>query len=307
MRVLIGIATYKRQRGLERLLDHLCRVSADMEVTILVLDNDSAMSALPITNRYRTVCDGVNVIYDVEPRKGTVHVRNRILGVAKSGNYDFLAFIDDDEWPAEGWLKNLIEVAKRYDCDVVGGPVIPVFRTEPPGWLRGFYERRRWRTGMISGPRVSTNNVLVRVSCIKRLGIEFDPEFNLTGGADTMFFVKLWRHGIRFGWANDAVVYEEVPPARLALSWVLRRAMRTAGTAYRIRARVDGIPGRVYALIGGFIRLVVGLVSVGTGFWSRSLLALGLWNMAKATGTFLAAVGWVYREYASGTTPLSEK
>jgi succinoglycan biosynthesis protein ExoM len=54
---------------------------------------------------------------------------------------DFVAFIDDDEFPTAGWLWNLFTACSAYDVAGVLGPVRPHFshprrRGLLSGWLK---------------------------------------------------------------------------------------------------------------------------------------------------------------------------
>ena len=87
----------------------------------------------------------------------------------------------------------------------------------------------------------ATNNLLLDLDGIRRLGLSFDERFGLTGGSDSMFTLQLTRRGGTIRWAEDAVVVEQEDPARLTRSWLLmlssgRQHLRAGAD----RARPDG-------------------------------------------------------------------
>ncbi|RZI88301.1 MAG: glycosyltransferase, partial [Microbacterium sp.] len=68
--------------------------------TLLVVDNDPDASA-------RDLVEGLGVRYVHEPRPGIAAVRNR--AIVEAGDATAVVFIDDDEVPEPGWLKELTE------------------------------------------------------------------------------------------------------------------------------------------------------------------------------------------------------
>jgi glycosyltransferase involved in cell wall biosynthesis len=59
-------------------------------------------------------------------------VRNTAVAHATG---DFIAFIDDDEFPADDWLIQLRATCDRYKAAGVLGPVRPHFDEPPPAWI----------------------------------------------------------------------------------------------------------------------------------------------------------------------------
>ena len=197
--------------------------TSDFRVSIVVADNDAAESARQTVESFAATAP-FPVEYCVEPRKNIAHVRNLVVSRAQG---DFLAFIDDDEFPVEDWLLRLLQTAETHRAAGVLGPVRPHFETPPPAWLvRGrFCERPEHPTGMVldwTGAR--TGNVLIRRSIIDGLDQPFDPAFG-TGGEDQDFFRRMMAQGHTFVWCNKAVAYETVPPGRWKRTFMLKRAL----------------------------------------------------------------------------------
>ena len=84
----------------------------------------------------------------MEPKQNIALARNKAVENAKG---DFVAFIDDDEFPTDRWLLTLYKACDEYRVDGVLGPVMPHFDQEPPQWLiKGkFYERQTYPTGFV--------------------------------------------------------------------------------------------------------------------------------------------------------------
>lgn len=149
MRISIGIITYLRPAGLERLLRSLNALTFEYpppELDVVVVDNDPNASARAVCERFRPASRWP-LTYVTEPRRGIPQARNRVVQEAADAN--FIAFIDDDEVPTPDWLNRLLHAQRTYSADVVSGPVLPVFPDEGMHWMArsGFFDRPRYPTG----------------------------------------------------------------------------------------------------------------------------------------------------------------
>jgi len=190
--------------------------------SIVIADNDELQSAEAVTLDFATESH-IETRYCVEPRQNIALARNKAVENARG---DFLAFIDDDEFPGKRWLLTLFKACNDYDADGVLGPVRPYFDKDPPKWVvKGkFYERPTYRTGLVIDWRKGrTGNVLLRRRIFAPGGQAFRPSF-LTG-EDQDFFRRMIEKGHSFIWCNEAVAYEVVPPIRWKRTFLLRRAL----------------------------------------------------------------------------------
>ena len=191
--------------------------------SIVVVDNDAAESAREVVDsqKHKT---GLPLRYEVEPRQNIALARNRAVA---AGHGEFIAFIDDDEFPEEGWLRALHSSLTASGADAVLGPVLPAYEESTPAWVRkgGFYERPRYLTGTtLSWEDCRTGNVLFRRRVLDRLQAPFLPQFQ-NGGEDQDFFRRAGEQGAVFRWCDEAIVYERVPPSRCRRSVLLKRAL----------------------------------------------------------------------------------
>ena len=131
--ISVCICTYKRPQLLEHLLNELQKQETGNIFTysIVVVDNDKARSAEPVVSSFRERAL-VPLDYHCEPEQNIALARNRAVENAK-GN--FIAFVDDDEFPESAWLLNLYSTLRRYNADGVLGPVKPHFEVTPPHWV----------------------------------------------------------------------------------------------------------------------------------------------------------------------------
>jgi glycosyltransferase involved in cell wall biosynthesis len=222
--ISVCVCTYKRPQFLERLLKELGGqdTSGLFTYSIVVADNDHLRSAEAVVSDF-AAASTIPISYCIEPRQNIALARNKAI---ENANGDFVAFIDDDEFPTERWLLTLFKACNEYDVDGVLGPVKRHFDEEPPKWVvKGkFYERPTYPTGLVIDWRKGrTGNVLLR----KRLFVAevqpFRPEFRT--GEDQDFFSRMIEKGHVFIWCNEAVAYEVVPPIRWKRKFMLRRAL----------------------------------------------------------------------------------
>ncbi len=230
--ICVCICTYKRRELLERLLAGLAKQETDglFTFSIVVADNDRLESARSVASEFETE-SSIPVTYCVQAEQNIALTRNKAI---ENSRGDFIAFIDDDQFPTDRWLVTLFETFKNNDVDGVLGPVKPHFDSKPPSWVvrGGFYDRPTYPTGfVIDGKRGRTGNVLLKMQLFEDGQPPFRPQFRT--GEDQDFFGRMIEKGHKFIWCNEAVAYEVVPPMRWKRSFMLRRAL-LRGTIARV-------------------------------------------------------------------------
>jgi succinoglycan biosynthesis protein ExoM len=221
--ISVCICTYKRPRFLKRLLGELAEQETGGRFTysVVVADNDYLRSAEALVSDF-AARSTVPVRYCVEPQQNISLTRNKAIEKATG---DFIAFIDDDEFPTKCWLLTLFEACHEYDVDGVLGPVKCHFDEKPPKWVvKGkFYERPTYPTGhIITWTQGRTGNLLLKKAILISDEQPFRPEF-LTG-EDQDFFRRMIAIGRKFAWCNEALAYEVVPSIRWSRAFMLRKA-----------------------------------------------------------------------------------
>jgi succinoglycan biosynthesis protein ExoM len=222
--ISVCVLTYKRPQALKRLLEGLRNQETGGKFTysIVVADNDCSRSSEALVSEFSAGI-AIPVIYCVEPRQNISLARNKAIANATG---DFIAFIDDDEFPTKCWLLTLFEACQKYIVDGVLGPVKCHFDEEPPQWiLKGrFYERPTYPTGLvIDWPKGRTGNVLLKKDVFDGTDSPFDPNFHRAGDQD--FFRRMIAKGHVFVWCDEATAYEVVPPVRWTRKFMLKRAL----------------------------------------------------------------------------------
>jgi succinoglycan biosynthesis protein ExoM len=244
--VCVCICTYRRPLLLKRLLEELNQQETGdlFSFSVVVCDNDQAKSAEAVIADVRPSYS-VSIKYCVEPSQNIALARNKVV---ENATGEFLAFIDDDEFPAPGWLLKLFKTCNEYNVDGVLGPVLRHFDEIPPVWLRKsrFYVRRVNPTGMrVEWLEARTGNVLLKREVIGNETAPFRPEYR--AGEDQEFFRRKISEGRNFIWCADAEAFEVVPPARWKRRYLIKKALLRGATA-GLHCNVAGVVKSVIAI-----------------------------------------------------------
>jgi succinoglycan biosynthesis protein ExoM len=299
MKVSLCVCTYRRPVGLRRLLDAVARIRTERveRLEIVIVDNDPDGSARVTIDAIDGMPFAMRLVH--EPRRGISFARNRAVAEAAPDS-GWIAFLDDDEEPEAGWLDELLRVQVMHAADVVAGPVPPKFESEAPRWvLRGrFHEPPRHATGTPL-PYADTGNVLVRASLFRDFPAPFSPSLALAGGEDTHFFLRVARAGHRIVWADEAVAWEWVPPSRVRLPWLLRRAFRRGNTWALLERELDpGLRIRARRILRGGGRIVRGAALLPIGLIrGRHAVVDALRGICFGAGSLAGVAGYRYDEY----------
>lgn len=299
----VAVATFRRPLTLARALEEVVAQAEALpgDVRVLVVDNDPDASAREhVTGHWPG-----RVEYRHEPRPGLAAVRNRALD--ESAASDVLVFVDDDELPRDGWLAHLVEAWSRWGCAAVAGPALKRLEEPVDPWVRasGFFAPRAARTTGAVVPGAATNNLLLDLRVLRRLGLRFDERFGTSGGEDTMLTRSLAARGETVRWCAEAVVDDPVPADRATRTWVLRRSYRTGTTWSRVHlALLTSVPGRARARLAlvarGTALLALGGAQALAGRVTGSLgrRARGEVRAASGWGVLAGVAGRTYGEYA---------
>ena len=192
--ICVCTCTYKRPELLSRLLDGLQCQKTDglFTFSIVIVDNDYERSAEFIVSEHQSR-SAISIEYDIEPERHIALARNRALNNSRG---DFIAFIDDDEFPIDSWLLSLYTACCEYAVDGVLGPVRPVFEIPPPKWViqAKLFERSSHKTGTVLHWRQTrTGNVLLRRRILESADAWFRSDFKHSEDQD--FFKRMMAAG----------------------------------------------------------------------------------------------------------------
>lgn len=272
--ICICVCSFKRPQLLKCTLEHLgtLKTGGLFDYSIVVSDNDKDQSAKETVANFAATTS-IKVTYAVEPEQNISMARNRALQFAVG---DFVAWIDDDEFPDRDWLVHLFKALTMSGADGALGPVEPVFENPPPRWvLKGrFFEKRRpaKRTSKLRWQETSTANVMVRREIFDHLSEPFRRQFG-SGGEDRDFFKRMMERGHTFIWCDEAVVREIIPPARYDRKYLVRRAL-LRGQNNRHFADANSVVKSLVA-VPIYLLLLPFLLAAGQHFFVRFLTKIG--------------------------------
>ena len=235
--IAVGLCTYRRLPGLLRALEHIAVAIRDLDVppVVIIIDNDGDDPMVAAGVAVFAQRSGLEIVFRIERRPGISEARNALFAAADGLDIRFLAMLDDDEWPSRSWLSALMRVQAETGAAIVGGPARPYF-PETAAWLRRHSRYwsvdRQFRHGR---PFVFCScNCMIELEALARISRPlFAADFGLSGGGDTVFFRRLFLAGLPMAWAEDAAVYEAVPPERATLGWIRRRRFRVGNQSVR--------------------------------------------------------------------------
>lgn len=284
--ISVCICTFHRPELLARALSGVTSQSTKAEISyeVVVVDNDCHRSAEETVRRFQPG-NAAKIIYDCEPVQNIALTRNRAI-LNATGN--FIAFIDDDETPAEDWLYSMYQCIKDYNADAALGPVLPEFPKGAPEWLKksGLCDRPRNATGLpITERDLRTGNILFQRYIFEKGDLWFNPSRGLTGGEDGEFISKQLRKGRRFVWCDEAPVFEIVPEERWPALFYLKKNYRI-GTLYGEKLRRAGsiIPiMQSVILFSGYTLLLPLSFIGGQHIWMKLLTKLS-YNTGRLLG-----------------------
>jgi len=136
----IIVPTLNRATVLRRCLTHLAELAFEQDLyEVLVIDNGSTDDTKETTLAFGTKIKNLRYIYCEIP--GLVAARHKGLEESRG---EILCFIDDDSFASKGWLKGVADAFSGDDIFLVGGPCLPEYEIEPPGWLGHFWSETPW-------------------------------------------------------------------------------------------------------------------------------------------------------------------
>lgn len=104
--ILVGICTYKRNELLKRALEYISQLKKPdgCDLAIVISDNNPDRLAYLVFEQEKNY--PINLYYTHVKEQGIANARNGVLEKALELNADYVAFIDDDEYPEATWLED---------------------------------------------------------------------------------------------------------------------------------------------------------------------------------------------------------
>src|SRR3954469_13567326 len=292
-RVVLCIPTFKRPKMLARLLDAVAQLQTAADLSVIVADNDAENHAgLDLCNQMRGYRWPLRAV--IAQKRGIAQVRNVLIEEALKTSCDFVAMIDDDEWPEPGWLDAFLAGAHQTRADVLQGSIL--FGQAGAADGHGDIRRPTGRTAMLQG----AGNLLIRRAVLEEIEAPwFDPAFALSGGEDREFFVRLSHAGRRFAWVDEARAHGDIPATRTSLSWLLAHAYSVGNSDMLVLLKYRPGPLRLaLEVIKILAALLLSPLAAVILIASPNRRALALQKLFRACGKLSAMTGRRTNEYA---------
>ncbi len=225
--VTIVIPTLRRPEALSRALASLL-LQEGFETRgfdIIVVDNDPAVTGLPVVERLAGDAPAHIRLQGVSmPQPGVANARNAAM---KRVTSRLVAFLDDDMTAPAQWLNTLLDAHGAHPAAVTFGPKHPVLPgdiAEHKAYLEWFFSLR---PGHKDGPidaSYGCGNSLLDLDRTPALDPLFNPDTNESGGEDDLLYAEIRAHGEGFAWCEAAFVNEHIPASRARPDYTLPRA-----------------------------------------------------------------------------------
>jgi len=280
----VVILSYDRVHLLERTLTACLadRTADALAWEIIVVDNHPDRLADRLVARLAQVA-AAPITYLSDARRNVSIVRN--LGIARArGRY--VTFIDDDEAPQAGWLRELVETLDRTGADAAFGPKYPEFEGgAAPAWNRDGWrytldmqlsqdeQVRLFGRLRKKGKGLGSGNTAFRVATCFDTPEPFSVAFGDGNGEDTHLLFRLALAGKRFVWAPNAKVLEFIEQDRAKPSYMITRMKR--GSQHYAASRIATSDHKRYM--------------------QTRVTLLGLAQIAVHAGLYVASAEWLRR------------
>ena len=226
MHLEVVIPTYNRAQLLPVCLRSLlvASVPTGLTVGITVVDNNSKDRTREVVESWKQQFDG-RLQYLFAEKQGRSSALNKGITGSQS---DLVGFIDDDEEIDRAWYQTVYHAFTTYNVDFIGGPYIPKWEQEPPGWLPNDHEGviglvdagseiipydERY-PGILMG-----GNAVIRRSAIERVGL-YPTALGRTGarllaGEDEDMYRRLLASDAKGLYLPHLKIYHLIPAERL--------------------------------------------------------------------------------------------
>jgi len=217
-------------------------VSKNISWELIVVDNASTDGTSEIAANLLSVELKSSVKIVTENELGLRHARLKGISVSK---YEYICFIDDDNWICPEWVNTVYEIMSGHpEVGACGGVGLPSFESTPPKWFEqyaGCYAvgSQGESTGYVADSRgyLWGAGLTVRRSAWDELianGFTFTLSgrhgTNLSSGEDSEICFALRCYGWRLWYDEKLCYYHYLPPSRLTWSY-LKKLYRGFGAS----------------------------------------------------------------------------
>ena len=227
----IVIATYNRAADLRGTLASLAALRPDAPWEVIVVDNNSSDD----TREVVTAAAGtfpVPLRYLFEKEQGRSPALNAGIRAAAG---EIIVTTDDDVRVPADWLNQAAAGLARFDCDYVGGRVLPIWGGPRPAWLPD-HGGKQWAvialldygsSPLVFGSRVPLGvNMAFRRTAFERAGL-LDPRTGRRAGTLLGQEVREWcirarKAGVHGYYIPEMALHHIIPAERLGKAYFRR-------------------------------------------------------------------------------------
>ena len=236
------IPTFNRSRSLARAIRSLCNQTLEPgSCEILIVDNGSSDNTRGETESLMREMPHHRIRYLLEPEPGLLSGRHR--GALESDG-EILVFLDDDIEATAGYLHAILDAFKDPAVQLVGGPNLPRYESEPPAWMESFWSTTPYGGRMcgflslldLGGNAIEIHpnyiwglNFAIRRRALFDLG-GFHPDCvpdalqHFQGDGETGLTMKAFAQGYKAVFTPGATVYHFISASRMTPECFERRA-----------------------------------------------------------------------------------
>jgi glycosyltransferase involved in cell wall biosynthesis len=282
MHLEVVVPTYNRADLLPICLTSLkaATVPDGLTVGITVVDNNSRDNTGQVVEYWKGHFGG-RLRYIFEPIQG----RSAALNAGITGSEsDLVGFIDDDEEVDKTWYQTVHQTFSTYDVDFIGGPYIPKWEKEPPGWLPSDHEGV---IGLVDAGNeiipydenypgiLMGGNAVIRRAALEKVGL-YMTSLGRTGtrllaGEDEHMYRRLVASGAKGLYLPDLKIYHLIPALRMTKGYYRRWSFwRGVSCGVLDRTQRQSVP-----YFCGVPRYLFGAASRGLLRWTMAPLRRG--------------------------------
>lgn len=197
-RIAVVIPVYKVERYLLQCLDSL-EAQTYRNFVAFAVDDGSPDNCGRMLDKYAETHPWLRVFH--KENGGVSSARNLALDqIEEDGSFEFLSFVDPDDWVSTTFLQDFVEAAVKHNADCVicgfenyipSGPLdcwdheYPASELDQNGIINQFFGLNEWQISNPTAARFLSNRFF-RIGKIRSL--RFDP--NLFTGEDQNFFIR---------------------------------------------------------------------------------------------------------------------
>lgn len=210
---------------------------------IVIVNNNSTDRTEEISKSYLEKKHNFPFVYTIETKQGLSHARNKGIEVS---NGNLLAFLDDDAFAHENYIKDVLTFFKENpEVKAVGGRILLHFETKKPSWYSNFlgsllgyfnpwdhlrvFNKKQYPRG---------SNMVYKKELFEKYGV-FNPELGrkgagMLGSEEKEMFQRIYTGNELIYYLPEAVIYHMVPLER-TLTPFIRTQSVAVGKSERIR------------------------------------------------------------------------